>query len=149
MDRYHFDADPDPTFHFDVDPDSDLDPDPVPQILHMMEIGILLPTFIQSNASLHCFSFLISVIVGKIFIIEIFWKKGVIFGSAKLMPIRPDPDPQRCLTVYKYCSYTVVFLLFCNNCASQRIEERNWTMSSVFLQQFKLMPIHKDQIQNF
>jgi hypothetical protein len=133
VDRYHFNADPDqePTFHFDADPDpdqdADLDPDHIPQILHMMEIDIFF-TFIPSNASLHCFIFLISVIDAKIFNVEIFWKKGFIFGSAKMLPIRPDPDPQCCLTVYKYCSYTVVFFLLYNNCASQRMEERNRTL---------------------
>ncbi len=64
MDRFNFNADPEQesTFHFeadpdpDPDPDSDLDPDCIPQILHMMDIGIFF-TCIHSNASLHCFYF--------------------------------------------------------------------------------------------
>ncbi len=58
MDRHHFDtdADPDPNFQFDAAPDPDPDP-----ALHMLKNIQNFKTFIRSNASLHCFIFLISV----------------------------------------------------------------------------------------
>ncbi len=68
MDRHRFDADPDPdpTFHFDVDPDSDWhqnNADPLADLapsLKQIENWAKFFTFILSNASLQCFSFLIS-----------------------------------------------------------------------------------------
>jgi hypothetical protein len=64
VDRHRFDADPDPTFYFDVDPD----PDPYPTSSYK-QVGKskFFLTFIHSNASLHCFIFLISVIGVVIF----------------------------------------------------------------------------------
>jgi hypothetical protein len=62
LNQRRFDANPDPNFHFDPDPRI------LPQIYTSWNIIIFL-TFIHSNASLHCFFFLISVKDVIIFII--------------------------------------------------------------------------------
>jgi hypothetical protein len=51
-----FDADPDPTFHFDSDPNPD--PDPSSSCTQVRKSEIVF-SFVQSNASLHYFIFLI------------------------------------------------------------------------------------------
>ncbi len=93
--------DPDQTFHFDADPDPGSDPD-----TSSLKIRIFS---IHSNASLHCFIFLISDIGDIILVffwqhIEIIWKKVYRVVNlyilvetdtdpdpAKMMPTRPDP----------------------------------------------------------
>jgi hypothetical protein len=98
-----------------------VDPDLAPSFTQGDKLE-LLHTFIHSNASLHCFIFLINVISVLFFsifgqytkkILENFsffyyiWLKWIGYrsrsaglrfqsrsGSSKMMPIRPDPDPQ-------------------------------------------------------
>ncbi len=90
VDRLRYDADPAQTCHFDVDPVAD--PDPTSGY-----IIICAQIFFHSDASLHYFIFLISVIDFKVkyFVqhIEIFWKKvRFIFH---LVEMDEDLDPER------------------------------------------------------
>ncbi len=101
VDRHRFgadpDADPDPTFHFDAGPDPD------PTTLSFTHVGKSKNSF-HSNASLYCFIFLVSVIgvimfniMNNIFSFLYFVEMDTCrsgSGSGKMMPIRPDPDPQ-------------------------------------------------------
>jgi hypothetical protein len=106
---YRFDADPDPTFHFDADPN----PDPTPiftvgktdflNLVTAVAVTIVFLSLLRHRClNLNFF--------GQF--IEIFWKKynlalhlvneygsrsgsagpGWRSGSAKMMPIRPNPD---------------------------------------------------------
>ncbi len=59
MDRHCLDADPDTTFHFDAYPD------PAPNFTHHEKSELFLLLF--KAARLHCFIFLVSVIVIIIF----------------------------------------------------------------------------------
>jgi hypothetical protein len=76
VDRHRFDADPDPTFHFDADPHPV--PDPTPSYTQVGKSEFFF-TFFHSNASLHFFIFLISVIGVIIFCVAYFGQHIKIF----------------------------------------------------------------------
>ncbi len=56
VDQNRFDASPEPTFHYDADPDPT-------QVLNMLKISTYFSYRIHSSAGVHCFTFLVSVII--------------------------------------------------------------------------------------
>ncbi len=114
VDQHHVDADPNPTFYFNVDPD----PDPSPSFTHYGKSFCFdickhnCPfTLIYLRCQVSFFQYF-----GEYF--EIFWKKTKfsfkfgwngygsgsagpgcrpVSGTAKIMMIRPNPDPQQCI----------------------------------------------------